>query len=78
MSRPKFATEIPFHKRGDKFELIGNGGTEKRIYEVLRTEGAVADITEIKNGKRRNGRPMRVLMVEDYVAPEFLGAEIPG
>lgn len=75
MSRPKFTKEIPFHEVGDVFELVGFGGTEKRTFRVLKTEGALAEIIEVKEGKNKRGRPLKVLMVENYQEPEFFGLQ---
>jgi hypothetical protein len=67
MSRPKFAQEIGFHEVGEEFDLVGYGGTSQRRYKVLKTEGAKAEIIEVVNGKPKKGRPMHVLMVENFV-----------
>lgn len=77
MSRIKFTQQIPFHEVGERFSLVGFGGTARREYEVIKTDGAVAYIVEIKDGKRKRGRPTRVEMVENYKEPEFFGVEIP-
>lgn len=75
MSRIKFTEEIPMHETGDVFELVGFGGTAKKTFKVLSTEGATATISEVIDGKCKRGRPMKVLMVEDFKEPEYF--EIP-
>jgi len=77
MSRNKFTETISFHEVGDKFELVGFGGIEKRWFEVLKVEGALAEIIRLHPDTklRFNGRPMKVVMSQDFQEPEYF--EIP-
>jgi hypothetical protein len=77
MARNKFTLNISFHNVGDVFEVVGFGGTEKRSFEILKVEGALAEMIRVgpETHKRFKGRPLKVVMLEDFKEPEFF--EVP-